>query len=169
MKDNSKITAIILVIITVIVVVVTTIINNGKKDGNTQIKIVTNYSNFYTVNSCIYRVITYVAANDTDSLLAVLDDNYEKENKITSANILNLFKTVNSSSTFVSKKMYYETINSNITKYYVYGYIQDNVIYDGNSIVKPNEVESYFIVYLDKTNNTFSVEPYSGEIFTNGD
>ena len=29
--------------------------------------------------------------------------------------------------------------------------------------------EKYFIVYLDSTNKTFSVEPYSGEIFNGGE
>lgn len=168
MKDKSKLTAIILVIITIVVVVVTAILNNKSNDDK-DINIVTNYSNFYTVNSCLYRVITYVADKDTDSLMLILDSKYKKENNVTSDNVLNLFNSVNSQSTFVSKKMYYQTLSSNITKYYVYGYIEENVIYDENSLNKPNRVEAYFIVYLDSTNKTFSIEPYSGELFMGGD
>lgn len=167
-KDNSKLIAILLVIITIIVVVVSYVINSKNKE-DADINIVTNYSNFYTVNSCLYRVMTYISAQDSESLMLILDDSYEKENYITKENILNFFPKVGNSPTFVSKKMYYQKLNDNITKYYVYGYIEENMIYDDNNLIKPEYSESYFIVYLDSDNKTFSIEPYSGEVFKDGE
>ena len=52
MKDKSKLTAIILVVLVIIVVIVTSFYNKNDKINENEISIVTNYSNFYTVNSC---------------------------------------------------------------------------------------------------------------------
>lgn len=166
MKDKSKLVAIILVIITIIVVVGSFILNKSeKKVDNKDISIVTNYSNFYTVNSCLYRVITYLSSKDKDSLMLVIDDNYKKENKVNLDNILSLFPDVSGDSTFVSQKMYYQQITNNITKYYVYGYIEENQFSDYYNGSNKNNKEVYFIVYMDSTSKTFSIEPYSGDIF----
>ena len=64
--------------------------------------------------------------------------------------------------------MYYEELQSSITKYYVYGEILKNQIYDEgmDEIIKGQD--AYFIIYLDWENEIFSVEPYNGEIFIGG-
>ena len=169
MKDKSKLTAVILVVLTILVVVLTYIFDKDKEQNKNEIKIVTNYSNFYTVNSCLYRTITHISTSDKESLLLLLDNNYKKENKIDESNVLDLFSNVDVDSTFVSRKMYYEILNNNITKYYVYGYVEKNQISDDEIINKKENKEMYFIVYLDSTNKTFSIEPYSGDIFIGGD
>ena len=170
MKDNSKLTAIILVVVTIIVVVVSLIIEkNGQESDERDILIVTNASNFYTVNSCLYRVMTYVSAQDIESLMLLLNENYKNENKITKDNVLDLFSDVDSNSTFVSEKMYYETLSSNLVKYYVKGYIEENQIYDDEVLKKEDRNSVYFIVYLDSSDKIFSIEPYDGEIFKEGD
>ena len=149
MKDKSKLLTILLVIVTIIVVAVNYIYNNSKKEEeNKDIKIVTNYSNFYTVNSCLYRVINYIYLGDEDSLLKLVSDEYKKNNKITKENVLNLFPKINNDSTFDSRKMYYEQINNNVMKFYVYGHIKDNLFLDGDVVTKINYTESYFIVSL---------------------
>ena len=56
--------------------------------------------------------------------------------------------------------MYEEKISANIYKYYIYGFIEKDVM---DSF--PEQKEAYFIVKLDKKNNIFTIEPYSGEIF----
>lgn len=169
MKDKSKLTAVILVVLTILVVVLTYIFDKDKEQNKNEIKIVTNYSNFYTVNSCLYRTITHISTSDKESLLLLLDNNYKKENKIDESNVLDLFSNVDVDSTFVSRKMYYEILNNNITKYYVYGYVEKNQISDDEIINKKENKEMYFIVYLDSTNKTFSIEPYNGDIFIGGD
>lgn len=165
MEDKSKLTAVILVIITLTVVIVTFVLNNMKDDKkDNEVKIVTNYSNFYTVNSCLYRVITYISSSDKDSLILVLTDDYKKKNNVTVDNVIDIFDKVSDNSTFSSKKMYYENINDNVTKYYVYGTIEENLMY-GDSLSK----DAYFIVYLDTKSKVFEIEPYNGEVFFNGD
>ena len=169
MKDKSKLTAVILVVLTILVVVLTYIFDKDKEQNKNEIKIVTNYSNFYTVNSCLYRTITHISTSDKESLLLLLDNNYKKENKIDESNVLDLFSNIDVDSNFASRKMYYEILNNNITKYYVYGYVEKNQISDDEIINKKENKEMYFIVYLDSTNKTFSIEPYNGDIFIGGD
>ena len=60
MKDNSKYIAIGLAILAIIVVIISLVTGNDKKKTNSAPVIVTNASNFYTVNSCLYRTITYL-------------------------------------------------------------------------------------------------------------
>ncbi len=168
MKDKSKLIAIILAVIAVIILIVSNVVNNKNEDKKS-INIVTNYSNFYTVNSCLYRFITYLSSNDKQSLLLVLDENYKKKNKVNENNVIEIIGSVDADSTFVSQKMYYERLNKNITKYYVYGNIEKNQMDEDGTIDSESSNEKYFIVYLDSTNKTFSVEPYSGEIFNGGE
>ena len=169
MKDKSKLVAIILVIITILVVVFTNLFNKEEQKKENEIEIVTNYSNFYTVDSCLYRTITYVASKDTESLLSILSDSYKKENNIDANNILSLFGEIEEDSIFVSKKMYFEQISNNITKYYVYGHIKKNQILDDELTIQDDYREKYFIVYLDTENKTFAIEPYNGDVFIGGE
>ena len=167
MKDKQNLLVVLLVIVTVLVVIINLI---PKKEEEVQgdILIVTNYSNFYTVNSCMYRVINHLSLKDSKSLLLLINENYKKENKITEANVLGKFKEVAQDSTFKSKKMYYEQLESGITKYYVYGEIQKNQIFDEGIDENIKGEDAYFIVYIDWENEIFSIEPYDGKIFIGG-
>jgi len=167
MKDKQNLLVILLVIVTALVVVVDFISKDEEKEEN-DIKIVTNYSNFYTVNSCVYRVINHLSLKDSKSMLLLIDENYKKKNNITEDNILDKFVNVEQDSTFKSNKMYYEEMKSGITKYYVYGQIQKNQIFDEDTEINIKGVDSYFIIYIDIENEIFSVEPYDGEIFIGG-
>lgn len=168
MKDKSKIIAIALLVVAIIIVVVSYLLNNNNgKESN--IDIVTNYSDFYTVDSCMYRFITYVASEDSESLYLILDSNYKKKNKINQNNVMELFNNINENSSFNSKKMYYEKLNDNITKYYVYGSIETAELIEDDTTDNLNSTDAYFIVYLDSSNQTFSIEPYSGDIFIGGE
>lgn len=165
MKDNSTKIAIALLILTVAVLCISYFTKpKGNNNQSEDIQIVQNYSNFYTVNSCLYRVITYISSKKVEDLLLVVSDNFKKGNEINADNVLNVFPVPYEASTFVSKKMYYQKINSQIDKYYVYGVIQE---------LRDDEItnykDAYFIVYLDYDNKTFSVEPYSGDLFTGGE
>ena len=170
MKDNSKYIAIGLVIVTLIVVVVTNIMkDNNEEKVEKEPLIVNNYSDFYTVNSCLYRAITYISTDDRESLLLLVSDDYKNQNKITKENVLDSFHDVEANSTFVSQKMYYENLNNDITKYYIKGYIKKNELFDDRELVKLDTETEYFIVYLDSSNGIFAIEPYNGEIFEEGD
>ena len=163
-KDNNLMIVIGAIILTVSVIVVTSIIDSNKKKIDQEIKIVTNYVEFYTVNSCLYRVITYISKNDTNSLLLTLNDEYKKKNNINSENILTFFPIVNANSTFVSKKMYYKRINSHLKKFYVYGQIVEE-----DMDTQKGFKDAFFIVYLDTDKKIFAIEPYDGKIFSGGE
>ena len=164
MKDKKNLIAIILAILAIVVVIINLIPKKEVEEISNPI-IVTNYSDFYTVNSCLYRTITYVSAQDTESLLLLLNDKYKSNNNITKNNVLDLFSDVGENSTFVSEKMYYENLNNNLTKYYVKGYVANQQILDEDILSAMERESTYFIVYLDSSSNIFSVEPYNGNIF----
>ena len=169
MKDRSKLLAIVLVIVTIIILVFASIFNKKEDAGEKDIHVVKNYSNFYTVSSCLYRTITYINSNDTESLLLILTDKYKRDNNINENNVLEVFPYIEDNSTFNPKKMYYEKLTDNITKYYVFGYVEREELIENIQITKPDRLDVYFIVYLDTSKKIFSVEPYSGNIFLDGD
>lgn len=169
MKDKSKLTAIILAMLAILVVVISFVTKNVGENKDNNILIVENASNFYTVNSCLYRLVTYISSQDKDSLLLVLSDDYKSKNSVTKDDVMNLFPNIDITSTFVSEKMYYSMLSENITKYYVQGYIENNQIYDEEVLQNNNSESVYFIVYLDTEQNIFSIEPYDGKIFIEGD
>ena len=165
MKDNSKKIAILLVILTVIVLSVSYFTSQKKENKEEpSIMIVNNYSNFYTVNSCLYRVITYISSGNIKDLMLVVSDEYKKKNNLNQDNILNFFPKAYEASTFISKKMYHQYFNNRLDKYYVYGIIEEQSD-DGTG----SHHDAYFIVYLNYQDKLFSVEPYSGDLFLGGD
>ena len=169
MKDKSKLIAIVLVVITLVVVIITNLFKENESISlDTDIYVVSNYSNFYTVNSCLYRAISYISTKDKNNLFLLLSEDYKKENNITEDDVLSLFSNVESDSTFVSNKMYYQKLNNDITKYFVKGYIEKNQIFDDDIISEQNREEVYFIVYIDSLNKIFSIEPYDGNLFIEG-
>ena len=165
--DKKDVLALVLVILVITVVILSIINQNKKNNTDNNISIVTNYNDFYTVDSCLYRTVTYLNTNDMDSLSLVLTDEYKKNNDIN--NIFNEYSNLPSDSTFASRKMYYEKVNNNITKYYVYGYALPNLFIENSNDYMRGKVDLYFIVYIDSDNLTFSVEPYDGEIFIGGE
>lgn len=142
------------------------LININKDDMSSDVsnsknyEIVSNYGDFYTVNSCVYRYLTYVQSSNTSALLKVLDDDYVSKNGINSANIYNYLTKYDGNVNFSSQKMYVEKVSKNIYKYYVYGYVEKDIM---DSF--PEKYDAYFIVILDKKENIFTIEPYNGEIF----
>ena len=167
-KDSTKLLAIILAVLAILVIIISFITKQDKKT-TPEILILKQPSEFFTVNSCLYRTMTFVSKKDTDSVLKILDKKYKKENKINAENVLNLFPKTEGEITFVSKKMFYEKLSKSMKKYYVKGMIKANTIHDYVEVEKEPENYLYFIVIMDSKNQTFSVEPYDGAIFVDGD
>ena len=123
-------------------------------------QLVTNYNNFFTVNSCVYRYLTYVQGRNTSSILKVLDEDFITSNGINETNLYNFITMYEGNLNFNSQEMYEEKVNDNITKYYVYGYVEKDVM---NSL--PERIDAYYIVNLDEKNKVFTIMPYNGDIF----
>ena len=168
-EKNSKLLAILLAILTITVVIVSIFLVAKDDDRDDDLLIVSNASEFFTVNSCLYRITNYVYKKDTSSLINVLTSKYKKKNKISELNVLDEFPKVTQSSTFLSKKMYYKNLKKGINKYYVFGVIRPNILHDYEAVKENEEQEVYFVVVLDSNKQVFSIEPYDGEVFIGGD
>ena len=149
-----------LFIILIIVIRLSTGVSNKDNSVKNGITIVKNYNDFYTVNSCVYRYLTYLKNRDVDTVLKLLDDDFIKSNNINSNNLFSFLTSYEGNISFNSRKMYEEKVNSNTIKYYVYGYVEKDIIDS-----EPEISEAYFLVKLDKENKVFTISPYSGEIF----
>lgn len=119
-----------------------------------------DYSRFFTIESCVDKYINLLSSDKSDSLLEVLDSDYIKSNNITTDNIYNYVNKLDGIYSFKSKKIYYEEISKNFTKYYVYGYLIKEEM-DSKGI----KSDYYLIINLDLKNNLFSVLPYDGAMF----
>lgn len=124
------------------------------------ISVVKDNSRFFTVSSCVSKYINYLTAEDTENLLILLSKEYKDNNAINSDNLYNYVNKINSNKTFSPKKMFQQRISKSIYKYYVYGFIQEELM----DSIGPKE-DYYLIVILDEENMTFSVEPYDGSMF----
>jgi len=135
-----------------------------KKAKEDEIRLVTNASRFYTVSSCIDKYLTYLGDHDEEKLLAVLSSNYINKKEITEENILEKIESVPSGSyTYEARKMYQEKILNEITKYYVLGNMVKNELLEINA--QTEKKVAYYIVILDESTLSFSIEPYDGQLF----
>lgn len=162
-KSDYKliIIAIVLVIISLIIFNISPNKDENKGEVNTQIKLLKDYSRFYTVNSCVYKYIVNLQSKNTNNLMKLLDEEYLTNNNINSNNIYNNLENLNGNYTFDSKEIYYEELSDNVIKYYVYG----NIIEDTINGYSTNKLVTYYIVKMDTQNMTFSISPSSENIF----
>lgn len=163
-ERNKKMFAIILVIAVLLLGIYKLFFEKEKEHIETidtkTISIVKDNNRFFTVSSCVSKYINYLMIKDTENLLVLLSNEYKKENSINSNNIYDYIKIIDGNNTFSAKKMYQQRVSKNIYKYYIYGYIQEELI---DSIGKKEPY--YLIIIMDEENMTFSVEPYDGSMF----
>lgn len=162
-KNNKQIILFIIGVVVAIIIIFIKIF--GGNDDNKNIDIVKSSSRFYTVSNCVSRYINYLYSEETDNLLLLLDSNYKKKNKINQNNLYDKINKLENYYNFEAKKIYEENINNHKVKYYVYGYLTVDDVFNSVS----DKADFYIIVYLDSKDSTYSVEPYDGKIFTNGD
>jgi len=161
MKKSNVYMVILLVFLITILLFIT---NFKKEDDKTpeveknKILLLSDYNDFFTVNSSIYKYISYLQKKDYDSILKILDTSYKSSNNITLENVVNFVENLEGNHSFSSKKIYYEVIDDNIIKYYVYGYLSKDTI-DGYS----ERLDRYYIVIFNTEDKIFSIIP-SNEI-----
>lgn len=160
-KNNYRMLIIILVLLLIVLGIL--FFNNEEtivEKKEPEIKLLDNYSRFFTINSCVYKYITFISSHKTDDLINVLDDNYSEKHNITKDNVYKYTGELYGNYSFKSKKIYYQEESNKFIKYYVYGYLMKENI-DGIS----NKQDYYLIVYLDLDKQIFSVAPYNGDVF----
>lgn len=165
MKEKKDYTLLIIICVILLCIVVLLFLNNGSNDDSIlneepKYKLVSDYSRFFTIDSCVYKYITYLNGNKTDDLINILDEEYVNNNGINSNNVYNYVNKLSGNYSFKSKKIYYQVGNDKVIKYFVYGYLIEETI-DGMG----EKHDYYVIVNLDVENQLFSVTPYDGEMF----
>ena len=165
-NDNNKQT--LLAIILVIAVLVLGIYKLFFEKQNVEVEkidtetisIVKDNNRFFTVGSCVSKYINYLSIRDTENLLVLLSKQFKDENSVNAENLYDYTGSINETNVFSAKKMFEQRVSKNIYKYYVYGFIQQELM----DSISPKQ-DYYLIVILDEENMTFSVEPYNGEMF----
>ncbi len=127
-----------------------------------KLKIVNDYSRFFTISNAGNKYINYLKNQDKDSLMLILSENYQEVNNITKVNILNKLALLdkNKEYSFEARKMYEEKINKNLIRYYIMGYLTEVVMDEYNP---PSDY--YLIIDFNPEDRTYSVTPYNGKIF----
>lgn len=149
---------VIIVILLLIFVSISVLFNLDKKTDNVDENVYVieqDYSNFFTVNSCINKYIQFLVSKDTSSLLKVIDKKYITDNNLNESNVINSLGELNGIYNFVSKEMYKQNKND-IEEYYVKGILQEEGM---ESIL--STTEQYYKLYLYEKNMTYSITPIS--------
>ena len=134
--------------------------DNQEKIDTTTISVLNDSNRFFTVSSCVSKYINYLSVQDTNNLLVLLSKEYQEKEVINSDNLYEKIGIINGTNSFMGKKIFEQRLSKNTYKYYVYGFIQEELM-DSMSAKK----DYYLIVILDEENMTFSIEPYDGEMF----
>lgn len=163
----KKIKGILIFLIIIVVIIFSFIIfiKNNKTDekitftnniaNNEKTERVNNATEYFTVQSCVNKYLTYAFNKDKDSLYKLLDDSYIKESDIKPENVLNYIEDVKYSYSFDATEINYVQLKE-VKKYYVSGYAYEEDI-DG---LITNRVKIGITIILDMENKTFSVIPY---------
>ncbi len=158
-KDKKDLYLIIILGIFIILLVLVLNKKDNKNEGLSEdkYKIVTNYSNFFTIENCVNRYLNVIKSKNADDLLTLLNDEYKNKHNINKDNIYNYTGEIKNKTTFQAKKMYQDN-----NKFYVSGYLMEETI-DSLKIMD----DYYLIIETNKENNIYDVTPYNGEIFKN--
>ena len=130
------------------------------KENSNKKMLVNDYSRFFSISNAADKYISYLGKQDKENLILLLNDQYIKEHKINNDNVLNILELLDKEYSFEAKKIYLSHINSNVTKYYIYGQLIENAM---TGYKKPKDY--YLIINLDEKNLLYDVTPYDGRIF----
>jgi len=163
-ERNKKILAIVIIIAVVFLGIYKiffekNIVEEEKIDTKT-ISVLKDNSRFFTVSSCVSKYISYLSEKNTENLLILLSNEYKTNNSINSNNLYNYVGIMDGNKTFSPKKMFEQRISKTIYKYYVSGFIEEDLMESISS-----DQPYYLIVILDESNMTFAIEPYDGSLF----
>lgn len=163
-ERNKKILAVVIVIALLILGIYNIFFANKnieeEKIDTETISVVEDNSKFFTVSSCVSKYISYLSDRNTENLLILLSNEYKNNNSVNSQNLYNFTGNIGDNNTFTAKKIFQQRLTKTIYKYYIYGYIQEDLM---DSVSAKQDY--YIIVILDESNMTFSIEPYDGSMF----
>ena len=157
MKNKSNIDNIILMIIFVILVgVLIYIVSTNKKENNKVVpettkpyvyETVNDYSDFFTIENCVNKYLSYLSLNDKDSLKKILDQEY--------------LNSINNNIDNLNNKYIGKNISIRLNGMYMH----DNIYYVKGTVYeelknKVNKLEDeYLFIKVDKDFKLFSITP----------
>lgn len=122
-----------------------------------KIRLVDSQNQYYSVKSCIENYYQRILNLEKQKVYDILDTRYIQDNAITQENIIekeNVGSFTNKD--YIVKEMYIQETEE-IYSYYINGYLQD----------QGKNADTYFIVFVDQYNATYSIYPIKSEYYKN--
>lgn len=123
---------------------------------------VKDVNRYFTIDSAISKYVSYVASEDTSSIIKTLNNEYINNNKITEDNLFDYIKTYGPNYRSNTREIYQISSYNNIYKYYAKVRISDELM-DSNTIIGFD----YFEITIDEESLTFAIEPISEIVYQN--
>lgn len=166
---NLKRMIIILSVLAIIIFICILILNKNSQEWKTKLtdvdesddfikamSIVNNNETFFSVEKMLEMYILRVASKDKEATYGILDDDYIKNNNITEENVLTKIpEIISENDNYRIRQMYGQT-NLENEVYYIYCIFENN-----------KSENTYFALYNDKQNVTYSVEHITEETYNN--
>lgn len=126
-------------------------------EANTKIRLVDSQSQYYSVIACINNYYNDILEGNNKKLYDTLDNRYIQENSITQENVIEKINTSNfSNPDYIAKDMYIQE-TENIYNYYINGYLKEQGM----------NINTYFVLFVDQYNSTYSIYPINEERYNN--
>lgn len=165
MKKSKKVIILIAVMTFILIVIAILLINvklkekRAKKEGEDlklvmtlDVKETKEAKEFKNVNYCVSDFFTAITNENTEKVIALLDEKYKKNKEINTTNALTVTNFINGKfNYFFAKKINYKEVSlSQEYQYYVYGEIYYDDYKQSSGI--------YIILNVDFVNNSYSIQ-----------
>lgn len=134
---------------------------NNQEDEKNKIKLLNDYSRFFTLEKCVGNYVNYLAKKDSASLIQLIDYKYLTANNLDKTNLFTkIIELEQENYNFTARKIYYKQINDDLIEYYIYGHLSEDIM---DTYSKPSDY--YLIINFNPKTFIYSVVPYDGKIF----
>lgn len=124
-------------------------------EANTEIRLVDSQSQYYSVIGCIENYYKEILDGNNQKLYDILDIRYVQNNSITQENVIEKSNFGSFTNTEYMVKEMYTQEKEDMYNYYIQGYLKEH----GTS------TSTYFVVFVDIYNATYSIYPINYEFY----
>ena len=124
-------------------------------EANTEILLVDSQSQYYSIIACLENYYNSILEGNNQKLYDILAVKYIEDNEITQENVIGKSNVENLVNANYNINEMYKQETDNIYKYYINGYLRDT------------NINTYFIVFVDMNNATYSIYPIDEEYYNN--
>lgn len=136
-------------------------INNETTNQSTEdkkIEPVQEEKEAYILADCIHKYISNM--NDAAKMMHILDQDFIKEQAITTENVLKKLEKIELNYEFYIQEIYEQKLNDHVSQFFVSGRVV-NMLGTARELTNLEKQILYFAVILDKEHTTFSITPYT--------